>query len=130
VSVADAIDRRSQEWLAPCTEVETDGASLNTVVTRSLLDLGILKSSLDDLEFFSAGLPWYGTLFGRDSIIAALQMLAYQPQIAEQTIRLLAKYQGGKTDDWRDEEPGKISHELRKQPCNIPISTRRLCFDR
>ena len=112
--VANAIDRRSQEWLAQCTEVETDSTLLNRVMTRSLLDLGILKSSLGDLEFFSAGLPWYGTLFGRDSIIAALQMLAYQPQIAEQTIRLLAKYQGSKTDDWRDEQPGKILHELRR----------------
>src|SRR5581483_7374693 len=42
------------------------------------------------------------------------QMLAYQPKIAEQTIRLLAKYQGSKTDDWRDEQPGKILHELRR----------------
>jgi glycogen debranching enzyme len=114
VRVANAIDRRSQEWLAQCTEVETDSTLLNMVMTRSLLDLGILKSSLDNREFFSAGLPWYGALFGRDSIIAALQMLAYQPQIAEQTIRLLAKYQGSKTDDWRDEEPGKILHELRR----------------
>ena len=114
VHITNAIDRRSQEWLAQCTEVETDSTLLNKVVIRSLLDLGILKSSLDDLEFFSAGLPWYGTLFGRDSIIAALQMLAYQPKIAEQTIRLLAKYQGSKTDDWRDEQPGKILHELRR----------------
>jgi len=114
VRVANAIDHRSQEWLAQCTEVETDSTLLKRVMTRSLLDLGILKSSLDDWEFFSAGLPWYGTLFGRDSIIAALQMLTYQPQIAEQTIRLLAKYQGSKTDDWRDEQPGKILHELRR----------------
>jgi len=114
VRAANAIDCRSQEWLAQCTQVETDSTLLNRVMTRSLLDLGILKSSLDDWEFFSAGLPWYGTLFGRDSIIAALQMLAYQPQIAEQTIHLLAKYQGSKTDDWRDEQPGKILHELRR----------------
>jgi glycogen debranching enzyme len=79
-----------------------------------LLDLLVLKGSLDGLSFFSAGLPWYGTLFGRDSIIAALQTLAYDPRVAEQTIRLLAKYQGDKEDEWRDEQPGKILHELRR----------------
>jgi glycogen debranching enzyme len=80
---------------------------------RSLLDLLVLKSSLDGKEFFSAGLPWYGALFGRDSIIAALETLAYEPRIAAQTIRLLARHQGTKNDEWRDEQPGKILHELR-----------------
>ena len=46
-------------------------------------------------------------------MIASLQTLAYDPGIAEQTLRLLAKYQGQKVDEWRDEQPGKIMHELR-----------------
>ena len=46
-------------------------------------------------------------------MIAALQTLAFGPSVAEQTLRLLAKYQGQRYDDWRDEEPGKILHELR-----------------
>ena len=41
-------------------------------------------------------------------------MLAYHPGIAEQTLRLLAKHQGTKEDDWRNEQPGKILHELRR----------------
>ena len=53
------------------------------------------------------------TLFGRDSLISGLQSLAYEPNVAEQTLRLLAKFQGDKVDDWRDEQPGKIMHELR-----------------
>ncbi len=87
---------------------------LNEVMRRSLLDLLVLRSSLDNLDFVSAGLPWYGALFGRDSIIAALETLAYDSEIAAQTIRLLARYQGTKTDEWRDEQPGKILHELRR----------------
>jgi glycogen debranching enzyme len=63
--------------------------------------------------YFAAGVPWFVTLFGRDSLITAYQMLAYHPLIAEQTLRLLAKYQGTREDDWRDEQPGKILHELR-----------------
>ncbi len=112
--VAGAIDRGAQDWLAKYAEVHSDDAQLNAAMGRSLLDLGILESSLDQLRYFSAGLPWYGALFGRDSITAALQTLAFEPGIAEQTIRLLAKYQGTKSDDWRDEEPGKILHELRR----------------
>ena len=73
----------------------------------------MLRSSLGTADYYAAGVPWYATLFGRDSIITALQMLAYDANIAEQTIRLLANYQGKETNEWRDEEPGKILHELR-----------------
>ncbi len=86
---------------------------MNNVLDRSLRDLHVLRSCLDEENFFAAGLPWFGTLFGRDSLITALQTLAFRPSIAEQTLRLLAKYQGTKVDDYRDEQPGKILHELR-----------------
>jgi glycogen debranching enzyme len=112
--VAHEIDLASHEWLSGYAEVHSNSIQLNRVMQRSLLDLGILKSELDGHHYFAAGLPWYGALFGRDSIISALQTLAYEPSIAEHTIRLLAKYQGAKNDDWRDEEPGKILHELRR----------------
>jgi glycogen debranching enzyme len=112
--VTDKIARHSEDWLEQSAAVQCDQALLNEVMHRSLLDLLVLKGSLDGCEFFSAGLPWYGTLFGRDSIIAALETLAYEPRIAEQTIRLLARYQGTKNDEWRDEQPGKILHELRR----------------
>ena len=112
--VVHGIDRASREWLSGYAEVHSNSIQLNRVMHRSLLDLGTLKSELDDHRYFAAGLPWYGALFGRDSIISALQTLAYEPNIAEHTIRLLARYQGTKNDDWRDEEPGKILHELRR----------------
>lgn len=112
--VAHGIDRASQEWISAHAEVHSNSIQLNRVMQRSLLDLGVLQSELDGRHYFAAGLPWYGALFGRDSIISALQTLAYEPRIAEDTIRLLAKYQGTKNDDWRDEEPGKILHELRR----------------
>jgi len=112
--VAHGIDHASREWLSGYAEVESNSVQLNRVMQRSLLDLGILKSELDGQHYFAAGLPWYGALFGRDSIISALQTLAYEPNLAESTIRLLAKYQGTKTDDWRDEGRGKILHELRR----------------
>jgi glycogen debranching enzyme len=94
-------------------EISTDNSVLNQILDRSLSDLRMLRSSLDDAEYFAAGVPWYATLFGRDSLIAATQMLAFDPKIADQTIRLLARYQGTQINAWRDEEPGKILHELR-----------------
>ena len=112
--VAHGIGRASRAWLSGYAEVHSNNIQLNRVMQRSLLDLGILKSELNGDRYFAAGLPWYGALFGRDSIISALQTLAYEPKIAEDTIRLLAKYQGARNDDWRDEEPGKILHELRR----------------
>lgn len=108
------IEQQSSDWLSSHAELRTDDPALDRTVKRSLMDLGILQSSLDGHRYFSAGLPWYGALFGRDSIISALQTLSYGSHMAEDTVRLLAKYQATKTDDWRDEEPGKILHELRQ----------------
>jgi glycogen debranching enzyme len=80
---------------------------------RCIRDLRVLRTSLDGEQYFSAGLPWYGALFGRDSLIASLQTLAFEPRIAEHTLRLLAKFQGTEVSEWRDEQPGKILHEYR-----------------
>jgi glycogen debranching enzyme len=103
----------SDQSLATATEVCSDSLLFNSIVDRSLRDLHMLQTIMRGRQFFAAGVPWFVTLFGRDSIIASLQMLAYDPGIAEQTLRLLASYQGQKVDEWRDEQPGKIMHELR-----------------
>jgi len=62
----------------------------------------------------AAGIPWFACIFGRDSLITSLQTLMLNPQIAVGTLRFLAKHQGQKADPRRDEEPGKILHEMRK----------------
>lgn len=105
--------RDNDEWLQSETQVKSDSLMLNRILDRSLRDLGVLRSHLGKAYYFAAGVPWFVALFGRDSIITALQMLAYNPQTAEQTIRLLARYQGKQFNEWREEEPGKILHELR-----------------
>ena len=60
-----------------------------------------------------AGIPWFATLFGRDSIITALSLLPFNPQIAVRTLVALAGLQGTQVDNVRDEQPGKIVHEMR-----------------
>jgi glycogen debranching enzyme len=57
--------------------------------------------------------PWYATLFGRDSLITAFQTLSFLPATAEETLRLLGGRLGQEFNDERDEEPGKVLHELR-----------------
>jgi glycogen debranching enzyme len=63
--------------------------------------------------FFAAGVPWYVALFGRDSLVTSLEMAAFEPEVGANTLRVLASHQGTRVDDWRDEQPGKILHELR-----------------
>ncbi len=95
------------------TSVRSDALALDGVIGRSLADLRTLRDRLDGHRYYAAGVPWFSTLFGRDSLIAAYQTLAFEPDVAAETLRLLASLQGTKDDDWRDEEPGKILHELR-----------------
>ena len=61
----------------------------------------------------AAGIPWFATLFGRDSLIAALETVAFIPTLAVATLEVLARLQATKDDPWHDAEPGKILHELR-----------------
>jgi glycogen debranching enzyme len=93
--------------------VETDNPLFDRILSRSFADLRMLLMREREETFFAAGVPWYVALFGRDSIITALETLLYDPSIAANTLTLLANYQGKRQDGWRDEEPGKIPHELR-----------------
>jgi glycogen debranching enzyme len=105
--------RSYDEWLAATTRVRTENELFDAAIARSLADLRLLVNRLGDQWYFAAGIPWFATLFGRDSLITGLQTLAWNPDLSAGLLRLLARYQGTKDDEWRDEEPGKILHELR-----------------
>ena len=107
------LQEASDKWLASVTDIFSDSQLLEEMIDRSLRDLRVLRMKLQDKFFFAAGVPWFATLFGRDSLITAWQMLAYDPGISAHTLRLLASYQGRRVDEWREEQPGKILHELR-----------------
>ncbi|WP_353641021.1 glycogen debranching N-terminal domain-containing protein [Mesorhizobium sp. WSM2239] len=111
--LSERLRKEAEQWVEQNSRLHSDSLVLNSVVHRSLLDLGMLRSQLEEKRYFAAGVPWFVALFGRDSLIVSLQMLAFQPDIAAQTLRLLAGYQGQRIDHWRDEQPGKILHELR-----------------
>lgn len=101
-------------WMQGCARISTDNEFFNRVMERSFADLRMLLSETQDGEHFpAAGTPWFDTLFGRDSCIVSLQFLPYRPDLARQTLKVLAAHQGIARNPWRDEEPGKILHELR-----------------
>jgi len=103
-----------QQWRDCITSIRTDNRTLNQIIERAEQDTYLLAQSFGEGKILSAGIPWFSTLFGRDSLIAATQTLILNPNLARQTLQVLAHYQGRETNDWRDEEPGKILHELRR----------------
>jgi glycogen debranching enzyme len=76
-----------------------------------LSDEGFLYASTPPVEEGDPGR--FHALFGRDSLIAALQLLPERPEVAHATLRALAARQGREHNPATHEEPGKIGHEFR-----------------
>ena len=108
------------EWARP--EVNADEPRLAKLLARSLDDVAALRLAepADPTStFVAAGVPWFLTLFGRDSLWAARMLLPLGTGLAEGTLRVLARRQGTAVDPLSGEEPGKILHELRRQDARL-----------
>jgi glycogen debranching enzyme len=104
------------QWLAGAPLLQTQDTALARTYRASLSDLGALRLHPDLSEgatLPAAGLPWFMALFGRDSLITSFQALPYLPGLAATTLRVLAARQAEGRDDFHEQEPGKILHELR-----------------
>ncbi len=107
--------RRSyEEWMEPTTRIATDNNVFNLVIQRSVRDLRALHTRTRYGDILVGGVPWYSTPFGRDALIASYQTLILKPELARDSLYFLASFQGNEVNDWRDEEPGKILHEIRQ----------------
>src|ERR1700687_2625569 len=93
--------------------ISSSNGTFTSLLRRAMVDLTSLISQTGDTAFTMAGIPWFATLFGRDSIITALSILPFHPELAIRTLKTLASVQGTKVDEARDEQPGKIVHEIR-----------------
>lgn len=103
-------------WIAAAPRLICDWEPLPVTYKRSLVDLAALRFypiGVPGAALPAAGLPWFMTVFGRDSILTSFQALPFAPELAQSTLRTLAGRQGRRVDDFRDEEPGKIIHEQR-----------------
>ncbi len=101
-------------WRAECSMWKSDVEVFDATLARATDDLRSLYIGADGDQVISAGIPWYSTAFGRDSIIASLETLALNPRTARDTLSYLARHQGTKENAYTEEQPGKIMHELRR----------------
>jgi glycogen debranching enzyme len=105
-----------RRWISSAPRLKSDWEALNDTYRRSLVDLAALRFSplsAGARSLPAAGLPWFMTMFGRDSILTSLQALPFTPQLAATTLLELGIRQGTRIDDFRDEDPGRILHEMR-----------------
>jgi glycogen debranching enzyme len=105
-----------ETWVRQAPALECDWLPLTATYRRSLVDLAALRFaplSSGGRSLPAAGLPWFMTMFGRDSIFTSLQALPFEPELAGTTLRELGARQGTRTDDFREEDPGRILHEMR-----------------
>jgi len=113
---AESMAKNLQGWMDGAPRLGSESDSLKVTYRRSLVDLASLRFEAPILPGHSlpaAGLPWFMTMFGRDSCFTSLQALPFAPDLAATTLRALGARQGTRLDDFRDEDPGRILHEIR-----------------
>lgn len=108
--------QRARRWQRGFPTLETNDDTLAHVYQRTAADLGTLRISSPDgseATVVAAGMPWYMTLFGRDSLVTGYMALPFAPDLAVDSLKVLAAFQGTRHNPNTGEEPGKILHELR-----------------
>jgi glycogen debranching enzyme len=110
----EALERTYEAWNSSSTRFCTDNETLDgELLWRNLEDLRVLCDERPTGLIPTAGTPWYAVPFGRDALITSFQTLALNPDLARGSLRYLAEHQGRRVDPEREEEPGKIFHEIR-----------------
>lgn len=94
---------------------------------RAVDDLRMLLVPTAHGPYPAAGMPWFGNKFGRDALITAIMILPEVPHMLRAVLAFLAEHQGRATDPFREEEPGKILHEIRQGELS---RTNRIPFGR
>ncbi len=97
----------------PWPEIEVENVNWQRALKRARDDVDMLQTDFGQGPVLMAGLPWFGALFGRDAILSSYQLLAFRPDLAENTLATMAHFQGQIADPKRSEMPGKMVHEVR-----------------
>ena len=106
------------DFLSRATKFYSSNADITGYYRQALVDMGALRIKVEDHghDFWmpAAGIPWFVAVFGRDSVTVSLQTMSVYHEFARGTLVKLAQLQAKKVDDWRDAQPGKMLHELRR----------------
>jgi glycogen debranching enzyme len=108
--------RSLRAWNLRVPQLRASWPDLGQAYARSVSDLAALRMRGSDGVGLlpAAGMPWFMTVFGRDTVITCLQTLIFGPELAHSALRVLAELQAEHDDASIDAEPGKIIHELRR----------------
>jgi glycogen debranching enzyme len=109
--------RQSLEaWHLRVPRVQAGWRNIEDTIRRSIADLAALRLRSEGTvgRLPAAGMPWFMTVFGRDTIVTCLQTLLFGPELARSGLEALAALQATVDDPAIDAEPGKIVHELRR----------------
>jgi glycogen debranching enzyme len=113
LEVASARAQKSR--LLSGLQIECDNEILNRALRNSAMDIQmLLTDEPGDTEYPYAGIPWFSAPFGRDGIITAYQMLPWYPALANGVLNYAFQTLGTRVDDFTDEQPGKVFHEMRR----------------
>ena len=111
----DRIEASLAAWNLRVPRLRASWDDLDHVFPRSVADLASLRLRAGGFgNLPAAGMPWFMTVFGRDTIITCLQTLLFGPELAWSALEVLADLQAAEDDASIDAEPGKIVHELRR----------------
>ena len=103
-------------WHLSVPHLRASWEQLGGTFSQSVADLASLRMDEDPRvpgQLPAAGMPWFMTVFGRDTLITCLQTMLFGPELASNALRVLAALQATEDDPTIDAEPGKIVHEVR-----------------
>jgi glycogen debranching enzyme len=101
-------------WTLRVPKVRGGWDALRHSFEQSIGDLAALRIRSGGSRIFAAGMPWFMTVFGRDTLITSLETLLLGPELAVGALDELSALQADEDDPTIDAEPGKIVHELRE----------------
>ncbi len=109
-----SLRREHERWESGATDMITDNEQVNRALRRGQQDLRTLSTVVDGERIPLAGVPWFVAPFGREMAFVGLETLLLDLRWAQAAVSFLARRQGTQDNTFREEQPGKIMHELRR----------------